>query len=149
MSPTATKPISAATPSNVTTRRLTTLWAKGTGIAILAVAIAFALADVLTGPIFVNGSTEVTLTNVMVFTVIGSTTGAIIAFATARLARRPRRAFHTVTLIALAGYAVVPFTATESLEAALWLNIFHVVVAIPVLWTLTGYLPKDRASAQA
>lgn len=48
------------------------------------------------------------------------------------------------SLIALAGYAVVPFTAAESVGTALWSNVFHVVVAVPVIVALTRYLPSER-----
>jgi membrane protein DedA with SNARE-associated domain len=92
---------------------------------------------------------EVTLGNVIGFTVFGGTVGAATAYVIGRVARRPRLTFLTVALIALAGYAVVPFNAAESLETATWLNVFHVVVAIPAIGMLTRYLPKDRTSAEA
>ena len=56
--------------------------------------------------------------------------------------------FLAVTVIALAGYAVVPFTAAESVQTAIWLNVFHVVVAIPVIGMLARYLPGSRTSTE-
>ena len=61
----------------------------------------------------------------------------------------PRMTFLAVTLIALAGYAVVPFTAAESTQTAVWLNIFHVAVAVPVIGMFTRYLPGNRTSTEA
>lgn len=140
---------SQRTSSTSTNMRLTPLWARGTGIAILAVAFAYTVADGLAGPLFVTGTGEVTLANVLVFTVLGGTAGAMLAYLVRRFARRPRVTFISMTLVALAGYAVVPFTAAASLETAIWLNVFHLVVAIPVIGVLTRYLPKDRTSADA
>ncbi len=97
----------------------------------------------------VTGAGEVTLGNVIGFTILGGTVGAVLAYVIGRFGRRPRLTFLAVTLIALAGYAVVPFTAAESIETAVWLNIFHVVVAVPVIGMLTRYLPGTRASVEA
>jgi membrane protein DedA with SNARE-associated domain len=127
---------------------LAKLWAAGTGIAVLLAASAHLLAYEVSGPLVVTGGGEVTLNNVIGFTIIGGTVGAALAYAIGRLARRPRLTFLAVTLIALSGYAVVPFTAAESGQTAIWLNIFHVVVAIPVIAALTRYLPRDRTKAE-
>lgn len=125
---------------------LARLWAAGTGIAVLAVAGAFVLANAVGGPLVVAGAGEVTLGNVVGFTTFGVTVGVVLAYGAGRLSRRPRSTFLALTLIALAGYAVVPFTAAESAKTAIWLNFFHVVVAIPVIWMLTRYLPRYRTA---
>jgi hypothetical protein len=124
-------------------------WAIGTGIGVVLVTAAYLLVTNIAGPLVVASAGEVTLGNVIGFTVFGGTVGAATAYVIGRVARRPRLTFLTVALIALAGYAVVPFNAAESLETATWLNVFHVVVAIPAIGMLTRYLPKDRTSAEA
>lgn len=124
-------------------------WAVGTGTAALSVASAFLLANSFAGPLVVTGAGEVTLGNIIGFTLFGGTVGAALAYVIGRFARRPRLTFLAVTLIALAGYAVVPFTAAESIETAVWLNIFHVVVAIPVIGMFTRDLPRVRPSVEA
>ena len=99
-------------------------------------------------PLVVAGTGEVTLGNVTGFTIFGATVGAALAVAIGRFSRRPRPTFLAVTLIALAGYAVVPFTAAESIGTALWLNLFHLVVAVPVIGMLARWLPGDRTSVE-
>lgn len=139
----------AAASSSPTVAKLAVLWARGTGIAVLAVAFAYTLAERTAGPLVVTGAGEVTLGNVIGFTIFGGTVGAALAYAVGRFARRPRMTFVAVTLIALAGYSVVPFTAAESVGTAIWLNILHLVVAIAVIGTLGRYLPRDRTSVAA
>ena len=125
------------------------LWAAGTGIAAILVAVAFQIAKEVADPLVVSGTGEVTLGNVIGMTVIGATVGAAFAYGIGRFTQRPRRVFVVVTLIALVGYAVVPFTAAESVGTALWLNVFHVVVAVPVIVALTRCLPSERVSTEA
>lgn len=130
-------------------RGLVTLWAAGTGIAVLLAALAYLTARELTGPLVVADAGEVTLGNVIGFTIFGATVGAALAVAVERFSRRPRPTFLAVTVIALAGYAVVPFTAATSIGTALWLNSFHLVVAVPVVGILARWLPRDRSSVAA
>lgn len=131
------------------TRSLAKLWAAGTGIAIVTVASASFLARAVAGPLVVTGAGEITLGNVIGFTMLGATIGAVFAYVLGRFARRPRLTFLAATLIALGGYAVVPFTAAESTQTATWLNVLHLVVAIPVIWMFTRYLPTGRTSIKA
>jgi uncharacterized membrane protein len=141
-------------PANVsqmrpTKQRLWRLWATGTGIAAILVIVAFQAAKQVADPLVVSGTGEVTLGNTIAMTIIGATVGAAVAYGIGRFTQRPRRVFVAATLIALAGYAVVPFTAAESVGTAVWLNVFHVVVAVPVTVALTRYLPSERVSAGA
>lgn len=136
-------------PTSHSIRSVTKLWAAGTGMAVVLVAAAYLLANRVAGPLVVTDAGEITLANVLGFTILGGTVGAVFAYVTGRFARRPQLTFLALTLIALAGYAVVPFTASESAETAIWLNILHVVVAIPVIGMLTRYLPKNRTSFEA
>lgn len=130
-------------------RRLAGLWAAASCAAVLMVTLAYATAREITGPPVVAGAGEVTLINTVVFTLIGGMVGATLAYLLGRFARRPRLVFLTTTIIALAGYAVVPFTAANTLSSAIWLNVFHIVVAIPVIGILTRYLPRVRQDGSA
>lgn len=130
-------------------RSLAKLWAAGTSIAVLLVVAAYLAAAEVSGPLAVAGSGEVTLGNVIGFTIFGGTVGAVLAYVVGRFARRPGLTFLAVALIALAGYAVVPFTAAESFATAIWLNVFHLVVAIPVIGMLSRSLPGNRDLTQA
>lgn len=125
------------------------LWVAGTGLALIAVTAAFQVAQQAAGPLVVSGSDEVTIGTVLGMTIIGSVLGAAIASGVRRFAERPRAVFLMATFIALAGYAVVPFTASESVATAIWLNLFHVVVAVPVVAALARSLPSNRVSPEA
>ena len=129
--------------------RLAKLWAAGTGLAVLLVAAAYLGAQEIADPLIVSGTGEVTLDDVTGFTLFGATVGAALAVVIGRFSRRPRPTFLAATIIAVAGYAVVPFTAAESIETALWLNLFHLVVAVPVIGLVARWLPPDRTSAGA
>lgn len=139
-----TRPTARLSTTRGPIRSLARLWTIGSGIAVLFVTLMYLVADAVGGPLVVSGAGEVTLSNVVGFTLFGSTVGAALAYVIGRLARRPRLTFVAVAMIALAGYAVVPFTAAESFQTAIWLNTLHVVVAIPVIAMLKRYLPKDR-----
>lgn len=127
--------------------RLARFWAAGTAAAALLVATAYLIASAIADPLVV-GTGEVTLVHVVGFTILGATVGLGLAAAIGRVSRKPRTAFLAVTLIALAGYAVVPFTAATSVGTALWLNLFHLVVAVPVIGILARWLPGDRTSVE-
>lgn len=124
-------------------------WAAGTALGVLLVVLAHVLAGEFSGPLVVTGVGTVTLGSVVGFTVLGGTVGAVLAYVIGRFTRNPRPTYVAVTLIALAGYAMVPFTAAESLGTAVWLNVFHLVVAIPVIALFTRYLPRGRTSGEA
>lgn len=149
MTPLETRPATAVSTLRRPIRTLVELWAAGTGIAVVLTAAAYLMATATTGQLTVTGAGEVTLGNVVGFTTLGGTVGAALAYAAGRFARRPRLTFLAVTLIALAGYAVVPFAAAETTRTAIWLNVFHVLAAIPVIGMLVRFVPRDSASFEA
>ncbi len=149
MTATDTRQATHVTKTRLSIPHLAKLWAAGTSTAVLLIATAYLVAQVLADPLVVAGTGEVTLGNVTGFTVLGATVGTALAYPIRRFARRPRPTFLAVTLIALAGYAVVPITAAESVQTAIWLNIFHLVVAIPVIGILSRSLPGDRTPTEA
>lgn len=128
--------------------RVARTWAAATAAAALLVSATYLVALAAAGPLVVSGAGEVTLGDVIGFTAFGATIGAVLAVGIGRLSRMPRRTFLATTLIALAGYGVIPFTATESIDTAVWLNLLHLVVAIPVIGMLARRLPTDRAPAE-
>lgn len=139
-----TRPAAPASSERHDIGRLGILWAVGTSIAVVLAALVYYLARQEAGALVVAGVGEVTLVSVVGYTVLGGTLGAMLAFASRRFARQPRFTFLTVAVIGLAGYAVVPFTAAESLETAIWLNLIHLVVAIPVVGALDRYVSTGR-----
>ncbi len=144
-----TRQADQVTKTSLPLTRLAKLWAAGTGIALLLVVSAYLVAQELADPLVVAGVGEVTLDNFTGFTIFGATVGAALAVAIGRFSRRPRLTFLAATLIALAGYAVVPLAAAESIGTAIWLNLFHLVVAVPVIGMLARWLPGDRTSVEA
>ncbi len=148
MTATDTRQANHVTKTGLSIARLAKLWAAGTSTAVLLVATAYLVAQALADRLVVAGTGEVTLGNVTGFTIFGATVGAALAVAIGRFSRRPRPTFLAVALIALAGYAVVPFTAAASIGTALWLNLFHLVVAVPVIGMLARWLPGDRTSVE-
>jgi hypothetical protein len=144
-----TRRVAEFSPTRRPISSLAKLWAAGTGIAIVAVASVYLLAHEVAGPLVVAGAGEVGVGDVISFTILGGTVGAVLTYVVGRFSRRPRMALLAVTLIALAGYAVVPFTAAETTTTAIWLNVFHVVVAIPVIGMLIRYVPKNRPQGEA
>lgn len=137
----------SATPT--TPRTLVKAWAAGTGIAVVLVAAAYLLAEAISGPLVVEGLGAVSLDNVVGLTLFGGAVGATLAYVIGRLSRRPRATFVVVSAIALAAYAVVPFTAAGTTSTAIWLNGFHIVVAVPMVGMLVRYLPRTRPRGTA
>lgn len=129
--------------------RLAMSWAVGMSLAVVLVTLAYLVAQEVTGALLVMGAGEVTLGNVIGFTLMGGTVGAVLAYMSGRFSRQPRLVFLTVCSIALAGYAVVPFTAAVSVETALWLNLFHLLVAIPVVGMLSRALAPSHTAVRA
>lgn len=140
-------PVDASVPTQGF-RRIVTDWAIGTGIALGLISVAYLIHQALGGPLVVGGpggtSTEVTFGNISGMTVFGGSIGAALAYALGRWAPRPRAAFLTTCGSALVGYAVVPFVAAEAVSTAIWLNAFHLAVAIPVVGFLARNLPTAR-----
>lgn len=130
-------------------RSLLVAGAKAIGLAVASVVAAYLVALGLGADLLVAGpdGTTMEVTSGMVFgmTVLGGSIGVALAWVFGRWAPRPRVTFLATTLVALAAYAAVPFAAAEAVATAVWLNVFHVAVAIPVLWVLGGRLPRERS----
>lgn len=137
------------TKTSLPLTRLAKLWAAGTGVALLLVASAYLASRELADPLVVVDGGEVTLDIVTGSTILGATVGGVLAVAIRRLSRRPRLTFLAATLIALAGYTVVPLATAQSIGTAIWLSLFHLIAAIPVIGVLARWLPEDRKSVEA
>lgn len=149
---TATTEAAHVTPTG-TSQPLLRSGAKAVGLALLAVMSTYLLARTFGSDLLVAGpggsSVEVTPGSIAGMTVFGGTVAVALTWAFGRWAPKPRAAFLTTTLVGLAAYAAVPFAAAESATTALWLNAFHLAVAMPVLTTLGRRLPKERTSGRA
>lgn len=142
---TAPAPVDATAPTSGL-RRAVADWAIGTGIALGLVSVAYLLHQGLGETLLVAGpgtsSTEVTFGSISGMTMLGGSVGAAIAYALGRWAPRPRATFLAICVVALAGYGVVPFMAAGTVSTAIWLNVFHAAVAIPVVGLMARSLPK-------
>jgi len=50
--------------------------------------------------------------------------------------------------VALVMYGTVPFTAAEETTTAVWLNVMHVLAALPIVGLLARQLPVARARTE-
>lgn len=127
--------------------------ALATGLAIVAVATAYAISLAIGAELLVAGPNEaiveVTAGSIVGMTALGGTVAVALAGAAARWSSRPRATFVVTGLVGVLAYAVVPFAAAASIATALWLNVFHLAVAAPLAAVLGRQLPPSRAQAAA
>ena len=56
-----------------------------------------------------------------------------------------RITFVVICVVGLVLYGIVPFTAAEETATAVWLNLMHLAVALPIVGGLAvRYLPETR-----
>lgn len=124
-----------------------------TAIALAGVTVTYLLSQATGTELLVasggDANTEVALRTVLGMSVAGAGLAVALAWAFGRWAPRPRMTFLTTTLVGLAAYAAVPFAAAESVGTAVWLNGFHLAVAIPVLTVLGRRLPTGQSRGRA
>lgn len=143
----------AKTPASVTARQaarpLIGTGVAATGLAIACVTIAYLLSQGAGADLLVaaggDGTMEVALGMVLGMSLAGSALAVALGWAFGRWAPRPRMTFLVTTLVGLVAYAAVPFSAAESMVTALWLNVFHVAVATPLLVLVGRQLPRDES----
>ena len=70
--------------------------------------------------------------------------GVIVAWIAART-KSPKNVWLSISLIALSLSLVLPFLAISSTEAALWLNLMHVVAGALIIPMVRGALPSVAA----
>ena len=124
------------------------------GIAIIVsvalVSIVFLIAQAATDSLMVtppggDGVEEIGLGIVLSSAIIGGIVGTFLAWVLGRFATRPRNTFLAICVVGLLMYGIVPFAAAEQTATAIWLNVMHLSVAIPIVGGLAMYLPDRRA----
>jgi len=123
---------------------------KGTLMGIVLVAIVLLFARALSDDLLVDlpGSDapqDVTVGATLFNTVLGGIVGTVLAYGANRFAPRPKMTFVAVCVVSLVLYGILPFSAAEETATAVWLNIMHVAVAIPIVGALASSLPEKRA----
>jgi hypothetical protein len=124
----------------------------GIGVALVLVAIAHVAADAMSGPLLVTppgGSAveDVAIGLALMSTVVGGVAGIGLALVAQRFGR-PKATFVAVCVVALVLYGTVPFTAAEETTTAVWLNVMHVLAALPIVGLLARQLPVARARTE-
>ncbi len=122
--------------------------AIGIGIAIIGVGIAFFIADAISGPLLVTppGGDEVQEVNVglaIFSTVFAGVIGIGIAAVCKQFLSNPAAAFLGICAVALIIYAILPFTASEEVSTGIWLNVMHIVAAVPIVGSLVNELRTE------
>ena len=114
----------------------------GTIAAVIGVVLTLFIADAVSGPLMVtppgsDAPEELLLDAAIPATVIGGLAGLGLAAACARLlGAKAATAFLAICAFGLVAYGVLSFTAAEELATGVWLNVMHVVAAIPIVGLL-------------
>ncbi len=127
--------------------------ATGIVIAVGAVVITFFIADLISGPLMAtqpgaDAAEEVPVAGAAIGTIIGGLVGTILAFAVSRIARSTV-VFVGVCVVALVLYGLFAWSAAETQSTGVWLNIMHLVAAVPIMGQLIRWLGNQPAPAPA
>lgn len=118
----------------------------GTIGAVIAVAITYFIADAASGPLLVTRNSGLTeqapIAGALLFTAIGGVIGLGIAALAKRFLGNPVPAFLGICLVGLIAFGIFPFTAAEETATAIWLNVMHIVAAVPIVGLLTKSLQQ-------
>jgi hypothetical protein len=79
------------------------------------------------------------------FSVFQGIVGGVIVAWIASRTKSPKNVWLSISLIALSLSLVLPFLAISSTEAALWLNLMHVVAGVLIIPMVRGALPSVAA----
>jgi hypothetical protein len=79
------------------------------------------------------------------FSVFQGIVGGVIVAWIASRTKSPKNVWLSISLIALSLSLVLPFLAISSTEAALWLNLMHVVAGALIIPMVRGALPSVAA----
>ncbi|MEM8925479.1 MAG: DUF6069 family protein [Actinomycetota bacterium] len=115
----------------------------GIVVAAVGVAIVWLIADAASGPLMANGPdgelAEVPLGGAVFAVVIGGLVGTGIAFLLRRLGRGAP-VFLGVCVVGLVLYGIWAFSQAENTATGVWLNVMHIVAAVPIVGLLTQWL---------
>lgn len=123
----------------------------GTVAAVIGVAITVVIADAVSGPLMVtspgaDAPEELALGAAIAGTVTGAIAGLTLAALCARfLASKAAAVFLGICLVGLVAYGLFSFSATEEVVGGVWLNVMHVVAAIPIVGLLYQQIGKRSA----
>ncbi len=121
--------------------------------AVGAVVITYFIADAISGPLMAaqpgaDGPQEVPLGGAVVGTVIGGVVGIVVAYISSRM-RRSTPIFVLICVIGLVLYGLFAWSAADSQSTGIWLNIMHLVAAVPIVGQLTRWVSSRPAVTKA
>lgn len=118
----------------------------GTIVAIAGVIVTALVADAISGPLLVTspgaeGPEALALGAAIAGTVAGGIAGLILAAIIGRFfAAKASTVFIGICVAGLVAYGAFSFSAAEQFSTGLWLNVMHVVAAIPIVGLLLQQL---------
>ena len=120
--------------------------ALGTVMALVAVAITYFIADAISGPLIATGPdgelAEIPLGAAIFATVIGGIVGTVLALLVRKRAAKAATVFPSISAVALVLYGIFAAVQADSASTAVWLNILHIVAAIPIIGSLVNGLQQ-------
>ncbi len=124
----------------------------GTVIAILAAVVVWFIATAISGDLIVTppgqSMPDRVPVGVMVPSVaVGGVAGLLLAFAISKLASNAATVFVGTCLVALVLYGAYSFIRAEDLATGIWLNVLHIVAAIPIVGLIRTTLATAPAQA--
>ena len=113
----------------------------GTLAALVAVVAALLIGDAVSGPLLVtspgaDAPEELELGAALMATVVGAVVGLGLAALCRRLLSNGAVVFVGVCVVGLIGYGIFSFSASEEVATGVWLNVMHIVAAIPIVGAL-------------
>ena len=132
-------------------RQLLTRAVAATAVAVVVVTVLFLAVPALTVDVSgAEGSTAevVPLADVLMATAFGSLGAVVLAAVLRRVSRRPRSTFVVICAVSLTLYGLVPAVAADTVDSAIWLNVLHLGVALPLVIGLLPCLPRRRARSR-
>ena len=124
--------------------------ALGTVMALVAVAITYLIADAISGPLIATGPdgelAEIPLGAAIFATVIGGIVGTVLALLVRKRAKAAT-VFQSICAVALVLYGIFAAVQADSASTAVWLNVLHIVAAIPIIGSLVNGLQQGGSVA--
>lgn len=121
----------------------------GTVVGAIGVAITFLIADAVSGPLMATSvGADVAEEVPMVAAVGGAVFGGIIGIILAAISKqflgaKAASVFVGICVVALVAFGALSFSATEEISAGIWLNVMHIVAAVPIVGLLAQNLADE------
>jgi hypothetical protein len=124
--------------------------AAGTAMAIVAAVVFWFIATTISGDLVATAPGQSTPEPIPVGAMIpavtlGGIAGFLIALALRKATSSPATTFVVVCLVALVPYGAYSFIQAEDISTGIWLNVLHIVAAIPIVGLVQRSLAAETA----